>query len=265
MSHDEQVFDGLHVEFHRGVDGGQGHPLLFVHGAWGGSWIFKEYLSYLPAAGWNCFAMNLRGHYKSDSANLANVTQWDYARDVMRLAGRISIPPILVGFGTGAHLIQLALSKGFPTVGAIFISAKLPNRFALPVPPEVMQMPELLPPEPLPGAPDIPPSTLQWLNAEMYNAVEPRAALIALLKGETGTKSDFVRAPYLVVNGELDDSISLEESKELAGYYEGKGTLDIVRGVSHEGILVGFDWREGANAIHSWLTTNGFNNLYRSG
>ena len=49
----EQVFDGLHVEFYRGTEGGRGAPLLFVHGAWGGSWMFKNYLDYLPAAGWN--------------------------------------------------------------------------------------------------------------------------------------------------------------------------------------------------------------------
>src|SRR5215813_12945422 len=192
MPHEEQIFDGLHVEFYRGEGGGQGYPLFFVHGAWGGSWIFKEYLSYLPAAGWNCYAMNLRGHYKSDKFNLAGITQWDYARDVMRLAGRIPIPPVLIGFGTGAHLIQLGLSKGFPAVGAIFISAKLPNRFPKPVPPEVMQLPDLLPPEPLRSAPDIPPVTLEWLNDQIYNAVEPRSMLVTLLKGEAATRADFV-------------------------------------------------------------------------
>lgn len=261
MSQQEQVFDGLHVAFYRGSNGGRGHPLLFVHGAWGGSWIFRDYLGYLPAAGWNCYAMNLRGHYKSDTFNLGGVTQWDYARDVIRIARRLPAPPILIGFGTGAHLIQLALSKGFPAAGAVFISAKLPNHFPQAVPPEVLAMPHLLPSEPFRSAADIPPATLQWMNEQIKDAVEPRAILVTLLKGEAATTSDFVKVPYLVLNGELDDSISLEESKELAGFYEGKGALDIVRGVSHEGVLVGFDWREGANAIHSWLTTNGFDNL----
>src|SRR5260221_5177457 len=157
MSYQEQVFDGLHVEFHQGVDGRRGHPLFFVHGAWGGSWIFKEYLAYLPSAGWNCYAMNLRGHYKSAPFNLGGVTQIDYARDVLRLARHLPVPPVLVGFGSGAHLIQLALGKGFPAVGAVFMSAKLPNRFPKQVPPEVMQMPHLLPPEPIASTPDIAP------------------------------------------------------------------------------------------------------------
>jgi pimeloyl-ACP methyl ester carboxylesterase len=254
----EQVFDGLHVEFYRGTDGGRGAPLMFVHGAWGGSWMFKNYLDYLPAAGWNCYAMNLRGHYKSDSFQLGGVTQWDYARDVIRIARRLPAPPVLIGFGTGAHLIQLALSKGFPAVGAVFISAKLPNRPPQSVPPEVFEMPHLLPSQPIEHAADMLPETVNWVNAQVAEAVEPRSTLVALLSGDVETKPDFVKVPYLVVNGEWDQDISPDAGRELASFYQGKGTLDIVHGVSHEGILLGVDWREGANAINAWLTTNGF-------
>ncbi len=255
----EQIIDGLHVEFWRGAEGGTGRPLLFVHGAWGGSWMFANYLSYLPNAGWNCYALDLRGHYKSSESRLAGLTQWDYARDVMRVAHRLPVAPVLIGFGTGAHLIQLALSKGIRSVGAVFISARLPNLRSQDIPPELAQMPHLLPAEPIQSAPDLLPETLAWMNAQMKEAVEPRAMLFALLHGDVQTKPDFVKVPYLVVNGELDDTISPEQGKELAAFYEGKGTLDIVRGVSHEGILLGIDWREGADAIHAWLCTNSFN------
>ena len=259
MPDQEQVFDGVHVEYYAGANGGSGHPLLFVHGAWGGSWMFKNYLAYLPAAGWNCYAMNLRGHYKSDDFQLGGMTQWDYARDVIRIARRLPAAPVLIGYGTGAHLIQLALSKGFPAAGAVFMSAKLPNLRPQPVPPEVAQMPHLLPAEPIAPAADILPAELNWMNAQMKNAVEPRATLVALLTGDVQTKPEFVKVPYLVVNGEWDDTISPEQGRELAKFYEGAGTFDIVHGVSHEGILVGIDWREGANALNSWLSTNGFN------
>jgi pimeloyl-ACP methyl ester carboxylesterase len=261
VSDQEQMFDGLHVEYYRGIDGGRGHPLLFVHGAWGGSWMFKNYLSYLPAAGWNCYAMNLRGHYKSASAQLAGITQWDYARDVVRIARRLPAPPVLIGFGTGAHLIQLALSRRFPAIAAIFVSAKLPNRQREPIPDNVFKMPHLLPAEPIAPASDILPETLAWMNTQMADAVEPRSALVALLNGDVQTAPDFVEVPYLVVNGGLDDTISPLEGAELANFYKGGGTLDVVPGVSHEGILVGLDWREGANAIHSWLMTNGLDTL----
>ncbi len=258
MADHEQIIDGLHIEFYRGADGGTGHPLLFVHGAWGGSWMFDSYLNYLPNAGWNCYAMNLRGHYKSPESRLAGLTQWDYARDVMRVARRLPVSPVLIGFGTGAHLIQLALCKGIHSVGAIFISAKVPNPRSHDIPRELEQMPHLLPADPIQSAPDLTLETLAWMNAQMKDAVEPRAMLFALLHGDVQTKPDFVKVPYLVVNGELDDTLSPEQGKELATFYAGTGTLDIVRGVSHEGILLGVDWREGADAIHAWLYTNGF-------
>jgi len=257
----EQLIDGIHAEYNRGANGGHGAPLLFVHGAWSGSWAFANYLTYLAAGGWNCFAMNMRGHYKSPPAELAGMTQWDYARDVMRIVRRLPAPPVLIGFGTGAHVIQLALSKESPAVGAVFISAKSPNIPPQGDPPHDAQLPPLLPGTPITPAPDLPHDILNNLNSQVTQTVEPRSLLIALLRGEAQTTPDFVTVPYLVVNGELDTDISPVQGRELAAFYRGKGTFDLVRGVSHEGILVGLDWREGANAVHSWLTTNGFDRL----
>lgn len=258
MADYEQVFDGVHTEFHRGANGGRGAPLLFVHGAWSGSWVFANYLSYLAAGGWNCYALNMRGHYKSPPAELDGMTQWDYARDVIRIARRLPVPPVLIGFGTGAHVIQLALSKGMEAVGAVFISAKSPNIRPQADPPESSQLPPLLPGTPIAPAADLLHDILNVVNAQIAQTVEPRSLLIALMRGEAQTTPDFVTIPYLVVNGELDSDISPAQGKELARFYRGKGTFDLVYGVSHEGILVGLDWREGANAINSWLMTNGF-------
>jgi len=41
-----------------------------------------------------------------------------------------------------------------------------------------------------------------------------------------------------------------------AEFYEGKGTIDLMCRVSHEGILIAVDWREGADAVNAWLGTN---------
>src|SRR5579859_2108388 len=100
ITHDEQVIDGLHIEHYHEARGSRGVPLLFVHGAWGGSWIFSQYLPYLAAGGWDCYALNLRGHYKSPAAELTGMTLWDYARDVARIVRRLPSPPVLIGFGT---------------------------------------------------------------------------------------------------------------------------------------------------------------------
>ncbi len=255
MLDQERMLDGLYVEYYRGASSEAVNPLLFVHGAWSGSWVFANYPSYLARGGWNCYVMNWRGHYKSTPVDLEGVTQWDYADDVIHVAKHLPAPPVLIGFGSGAHVVQLVLGKGFPAAGAVFISAKLPTGTKKPVSREALDLPELMPPVQIEPAPDLHPDTVQWLNENRANTVEPRSALAALLNREVLTPYDFVKVPYLVLNGELDEDISAEQGKELAEFYVGQGTLDIVRGASHIGILVGSEWQEGANAIHAWLVT----------
>ncbi len=263
MAKEERLIGRLHVEYDVGPEGESRHPLLFVHGAWSGSWIFSNYLGYLAAGGWNGYAMNLRGHYKSAPLDLTGVTLGDYANDIIRIAHQLPAPPVLIGFGTGAHIIQLALSKNPPAAGAIFISANLAN-VKRSIPPEVLQMPPLIPAEPIGPAPDIHPETLAWLNEQRADCVEPRSVLVSLLSGQIQTQSDFVKVPYLVLNGDWDEDISPDQSQALAAFYEGRGTLDILAEASHTGILVGTEWEEGANAINAWLGTNGFAELNQS-
>lgn len=260
MAIEERLIGGLHVEYVLGPEGSSRHPLLFVHGAWSGSWIFLNYLSYLASGGWNSYAMNLRGHYRSAPLDLSGVTLSDYANDVIRIARQMSAAPILIGFGTGAHIVQLALSKNPPAAGAVFISATLANVTGM-VPPDVLRMPPLIPAEPIAPAPDMDPETLAWLNEQRVNAVEPRSVLVSLLQSRIQIQSNFVKVPYLVLNGEWDEDISVDQGQELASFYEGRGTLDILSRASHTGVLLGVEWEEGANAINAWLGTNGFARL----
>jgi len=260
MVKDDRIVGGLHVEYDIASESRSRHPLLFVHGAWSGSWIFSNYLGYLAAGGWNGYAMNLRGHSNRAPLDLTGVTLRDYANDVIRIARSLPAPPILIGFGTGAHIIQLALSKNPPAAGAIFISAKLAN-VKRSIPPEVLEMPSLIPAEPIAPAPDIDAETLRWLDEQRADCVEPRSVLVSLLSGQIQTLPDFVKVPYLVLNGAWDEDISSERGQELASFYEGQGTIDILADASHTGILVGTEWEEAANAINAWLGTNGFAEL----
>jgi pimeloyl-ACP methyl ester carboxylesterase len=257
MATGERLIGELYVEYDIRPEGESRHPLLYVHGAWTGSWIFSKYLGYLAAGGWNGYAMNLRGHYKSAPCDLTGVTLRDYAHDVIRIARHLPVPPVLVGFGTGALIVQLALSMNPPAAAAVFISAKLAN-VAGPVSSKALRMPPLIPAEPIGPARDLHPETLAWLNEQRANSVEPRSVLVGLLSGQVQTQPDFVKVPYLVLNGESDEDISPDQGQELAAFYEGRGTLDLLPEASHTGILVGAEWEEGANAINAWLGTNGF-------
>src|SRR6516164_11750402 len=78
-------------------------PLLFVHGAWHGAWCWAEhFLPYFSAKGYECSALNLRGHGRSSikgSLRFARIA--DYVADVEKVAARMPAPPILVGHSMG--------------------------------------------------------------------------------------------------------------------------------------------------------------------
>ena len=101
----DEVFiepEGIHVETHQPERRSRKPPLLLIHGALTGSWLWTEFAAYLAERGWEAHAMNLRGHFTSASAELDEVSMRDYANDVgvaMRHLGR---PAVLIGWGIGA-------------------------------------------------------------------------------------------------------------------------------------------------------------------
>jgi pimeloyl-ACP methyl ester carboxylesterase len=247
--------EGLYTEHY---PGDIGVPLLFIHGSWGGSWMFQNYMVYLSNGGWDCYALNLRNHYKSYKTELYGITHYEYAHDVMAVAKQLSAPPVLIGYGMGAQLVQLAIGMKCPAAGAVFISAK--RAFVAPqeVPAHVMELPELLVATPIPPSPDISPKVLATFNTLMAEEVEPRSSVLALLRGAYTSPYNAIQVPYLVLNGGKDDAITRQEGAELASVYQGPGTLKIVPAASHEGILAGAYWREAANELNAWLQTYDF-------
>src|SRR5918999_5072328 len=100
----DEVFiepEGIHVETHQPERRSRKPPILLVHGALTGSWLWSSLAAYFAERGWEAHAMNFRGHYTSDVADLASVRMDDYVADIgvaMRHLGR---PAILVGWGMG--------------------------------------------------------------------------------------------------------------------------------------------------------------------
>ncbi len=85
-------------------------PLLFVHGAAGTSKIYKNYLQFFSDAGWDCYAVNLRGHSPSDSdPNLAMISIEEYADDVQMVCSECSIQDaVIIGHSMGGVVAQKA-------------------------------------------------------------------------------------------------------------------------------------------------------------
>jgi non-heme chloroperoxidase len=101
-------------------------PVLFVHGMWGGAWYLRNYLYAAAQAGWDAWAVNLRGHGESPAPRgLGDVTLGDYVEDVHRCLGRLG-RALLVGHSMGGLVVQKAAeSRG--VAAAVFLTSAAPR------------------------------------------------------------------------------------------------------------------------------------------
>ncbi len=70
---------------------GEDHPaILFIHGYTSGAWQFAEHwMPALCAMGWQSYALNLRGHGKSEGREIIRKARFaDYAQGVLITALR---------------------------------------------------------------------------------------------------------------------------------------------------------------------------------
>ena len=62
--------EGIYVETQQPERRSRKPPLLLVHGALTGSWLWSSFGAFFAERGWEAHAMNFRGHYTSDIADL---------------------------------------------------------------------------------------------------------------------------------------------------------------------------------------------------
>jgi pimeloyl-ACP methyl ester carboxylesterase len=91
----------------------RGAPLLFVHGAFGGAWVWREiYLPWFARAGRFARAVSLRGHGRSEGRHaLAATSLDDYLDDLLLAIGDCDEAPVVVGHSMGGYLAQLLLGR----------------------------------------------------------------------------------------------------------------------------------------------------------
>lgn len=103
-------------------------PLLMVHGLGHAAWCWENWLEAAAAAGYPAHALSLRGHGGSEGT-LRTATLGDYVSDVMRVAGRLSEPPVLVGHSMGGLVAQLVMAR-YPVRAGVLV-APVPARPAV--------------------------------------------------------------------------------------------------------------------------------------
>lgn len=110
-------------------------PLLFVHGAFCGAWIWAEhFLPWFAEHGWDARAVSLRGHGGSEGhESLRDSSLADYVDDLRAVMEGLDRPPVLIGHSMGGMVVQRLIesceSKTFakaPTVAGAVLMASVP-------------------------------------------------------------------------------------------------------------------------------------------
>lgn len=103
-------------------------PLLFVHGAFAGGWMWAEtFLPWFADAGYACHAPSLRGHGGSQGGGHVDAHSIaDYVDDVQAIVDWLGEPPVLIGHSMGGFVVQKYLER-HPAVGAALVCSVPPQ------------------------------------------------------------------------------------------------------------------------------------------
>lgn len=87
-------------------------PVVMVHGAFCGGWVFDRFAEAFRAAGHEVYCPDLRGHEPGAGPQAASgVSMRDYAKDVARLCRSLDEPPLLIGHSLGGLVCQMVAAK----------------------------------------------------------------------------------------------------------------------------------------------------------
>ncbi len=98
-------------------------PVVMVHGAFCGGWVFERFREPFEAAGHAVVTPDLPGH-GAQGRSVANLTMIDYARSVADVCAAQQEPPILIGHSMGGLVAQLAAVRA--PVSALILLAPSP-------------------------------------------------------------------------------------------------------------------------------------------
>ena len=106
-------------------------PLVFVHGGYthSGCWDVN-FLPFFQKHGYNCHAVDLSGHGKSEGIeDLNSFGIDDYADDVRQVVAGLSSPPVLIGHSMGGIVVQRYLEKS-PATAVVMLAPVPPTGLA---------------------------------------------------------------------------------------------------------------------------------------
>ena len=121
---------GLNVLIQKSDQKINSKQIIFVHGAWHGAWCYQEhFMSYFSKKGFDCYAIDLRGHGQSKGRKKLRFSSLNnYLKDVRVVVNHLAInnkekKPIIVGHSMGGLIVQKYAKKYPDTVDKVVLLA----------------------------------------------------------------------------------------------------------------------------------------------
>lgn len=87
-------------------------PVIMVHGAFCGGWVFDRFKAPFEAAGHLCLTPDLPGHQAGASPSaVCGQSMGDYVKAVVALIDACAEPPVLIGHSLGGLVAQIAATQ----------------------------------------------------------------------------------------------------------------------------------------------------------
>ena len=211
-------------------------PILCVHGASGGAWMWEKFLQVLAVRGRRASAISVRGHGQSEGHRAIQLaTLEDHTCDLFRALAEFEQPPIVIAHSLGSLLIQrllgrvrmkaLVLIAPLPPEGMFPLSARLigtkPTSWLEGVnmvfgaePPVVGPLKDLIFSERFTAA------EINWCMELMV--AESARALMEAHVPQLVTPAFLVAVPTMIIGGELDRLVPTDFVWRTAIYHGGR-------------------------------------------
>ena len=250
---------------------GKANPtkLLFVHGICVGAWVWAaHFLPYFANAGFDSYALSLRGHAASEGhGGLLTWTLGDYTADVDEAVRTIGGPVIVIGHSLGGAVVQNWLRCGGDAKGAALLASVPPWglgpsawRMGMTAPRLFHEFSKMI----TAGVDSADPAIMRAalfsadLPDEAYETfmrrVQDESRIVSLeLQGfTTFAPMPWFAPPMFVLGGRDDQLIPSDEVWKTAMYYGVKPTL--IDGLAHSTMLDPH-WKKAAEALRGWINT----------
>lgn len=240
--------------------------LLFVHGAWHGGWCWEDhFIPWFTARGYECHALDLRGHGSSGNDRpLWRTRIKHYVRDLETVVEGLDRPPVIIGHSMGG-LVTQRFAEGREEIPGVALLAPVPLGGVWRATIKVLRRHPLR----------FLRANLTWrlwpivatptLGREMFLAEDAAADATDRLHDRLQDESYlayldmllFVRsrpplvpAPALVVAGSADTLFSVEEMQRAAAAYGAEAV--VVDGAAHD-LMLDERWEQSAQAVVDWI------------